>query len=55
MVWGGFGHMAVVLFFPAVGIRLKIFQDYDMLGNSLLIILAVFSHWMIGMSVKYLF
>lgn len=34
MVWGGVGHMAVVLFFPAIGLRLRIFQDYDVLGNT---------------------
>ena len=34
MVWGGFGHMAVVLFFPAIGIRLRIFQDYEKLGSD---------------------
>ena len=34
MVWGGIGHIAVVLFFPAIGLRLQIFQDYDVLGNS---------------------
>ena len=25
--------MAVVLFFPAIGLRLRIFQDYENLGN----------------------
>ena len=33
MVWGGLGHLLVVCIFPALGMQLRTFQDYDSLGK----------------------
>ena len=33
MVWGGVGHLLVICVFPALGMLIRTFQDYDSLGN----------------------
>ena len=36
MFWGGLGHIAVACLFPALGMKMKIFQEFLTLGNLLM-------------------